>query len=369
MLFKKLFGRGTEQPEPAAPQAIAFSVEWPAADPGRPAELHDARLFLTDVEPIRVPDVLDLKKAGGAHPAPLVVVAPAFAPDSLPAMAAANMFPVRAGDEGVQRLEDILNDLAMLTRGRMLAAALGARLAPPAASEKGPAGLILPGMGWSDVRPDDLGRASAVTVGLETLTVQAAPFRELDAYLGSIVAQFRYALDDVERESIARRFVRFGRSPGPARSAGNDLNIPPGAILVPGGYASAYFISDASRGLAEFAKARVLVADLELTAVEQLAGAVTAVARQGTPLIVAARSVKGAALAFLVVNKLRGMLQSLAIRVPAPAEPAGDTLQKLAAATGSRLIRTPAELAAAGDSALGRAARVIAGRSWAAVVP
>jgi hypothetical protein len=291
-------------------------------------------------------------------------------PDSLPVLARFGMIPVCASDLGVERMDELLADLAMLTRGRVLAAAMGTGIRHTAAPVKTDAGLLIPGLGWSDVRADDLGTAELVVLGETSLTVRTGPPRELETHLQGLLKQFQYALHDMEREAIGRRFVRFGRSPGSPSPAQDDLKIPPNAMTVRGGYASSYFVTDPSRGLADLKNVRLLAVDFELTDMEQLGGIVDrALAGQCLPLVVAARSVKGSALSFLAVNKLRGILPVVAVRILPEQNQIGNPIKKLVDATGGIWISTAGELGALQGPGLGRAARVISSRSWTIVVP
>lgn len=95
------------------------------------------------------------------------------------------------------------------------------------------------------------------------------------------------------------------------------------------------FITDSARGRAEFANVHLLITDTELTTVGQVSGVMdTAVARKLTPLAVFARRIRAGALAFLTVNKLRGLLPVIGVQVTPLPEQTTAALHDLAHATG-----------------------------------
>jgi len=355
MFLKNLFGRkdsaaGGSRETPARGGAgnVTFSVDWPAAIAGRTGVLEQARLLLTDVGPLSASDVLALK--GGALAGvsgPAVLVAPGFMSDALQLMAGDNLYGVVAGDAGVERLDELLLDLAILTHGKTLAAAFGIGLPKPRGGEKTPGGLMIPGTGWADFKAEsgDLGLAHKVTIGAQTLTVETSVSpAELDPHLAGLLGQFQQAITDTDREAVARRFARFGRSPGTPPAAAAGPGIPADAIRIPGGYASPFFVTDPACGRADWENPFLLITNSELNSVGQLAGPLDHAVAQGlTPLAVIAPRIRQGALAFLVLNKMCGRLPAVGIHVPLPPEEAVAALDNLARATGTAVLHSPAD--------------------------
>ncbi|WP_126284930.1 chaperonin GroEL [Burkholderia stagnalis] len=107
--------------------------------------------------------------------------------------------------------------------------------------------------------------------------------------------------------------------------------------LIDRGYLSPLFVdSDSHRVVLE--EPRILLCDMNISAIAQLLPALEAISGTGKPLLVVANEVEGEALATLVVNHLRGTLKSCAIRSPGFGEARAEQLADLAALTGATVI-------------------------------
>ena len=76
------------------------------------------------------------------------------------------------------------------------------------------------------------------------------------------------------------------------------------------GYMSPYFVTDQERMIAEFENARILLTDSKISSIQDLVPILEKVARSGQALIIIAEDVEGEALATLVVNRMRGVLNT-----------------------------------------------------------
>ncbi len=82
------------------------------------------------------------------------------------------------------------------------------------------------------------------------------------------------------------------------------------------GYLSPYMITDADRMEAVLEDANILIADSKISNVKDMLGLLEKIVQLGKPLLIIAEDVEGEALATLVVNKLRGILQVVAVKAP-----------------------------------------------------
>ena len=104
------------------------------------------------------------------------------------------------------------------------------------------------------------------------------------------------------------------------------------------GYLSPYFINNQERHLAEFEAPYILLCDKKISSVRDLLPTLEAVAKAGKPLIVIAEDIEGEALAVLVVNKLRGVLNVAACKAPGFGDRRKAMLQDMAVLTGGTVI-------------------------------
>ncbi|MBT3349611.1 chaperonin GroEL [bacterium] len=105
------------------------------------------------------------------------------------------------------------------------------------------------------------------------------------------------------------------------------------------GYLSPYMISNAEKMSAEIENARILLTDKKISSIQEILPLLEAVAQSGQKnLVIIAEDVESEALATLIVNKLRGTFNVLAMKAPGFGERRKSMLQDLAVLTGGRVI-------------------------------
>jgi chaperonin GroEL len=104
------------------------------------------------------------------------------------------------------------------------------------------------------------------------------------------------------------------------------------------GYLSPYFVTDAERMECVYENAKVLLYEKKISSMKDLLPILEQVAKQGKPLLIVAEDVEGEALATLVVNKLRGTLQVVAVKAPGFGDRRKAMLEDIAILTGGKLI-------------------------------
>ena len=186
----------------------------------------------------------------------------------------------------------------------------------------------------------------------------AAVGARADARVGDLIAD---AMERVGRQGVIT--VSEGRG------METTLEVVEG-VRFDGGYVSPYFVTDADSMDAVLENALVLLADLKLSAVQELLPVLEHAARAGRPLLVVAEDVEGEALATLVVNRLRGTLTSVAVKAPGTVGRRREMLEDLAVLTGARLHARElgASLEAFRPSDFGRVQRAVVDRDTTTLI-
>ena len=104
------------------------------------------------------------------------------------------------------------------------------------------------------------------------------------------------------------------------------------------GFVSAYFVTDPEKQEAVLEDPYILITDKKISAIKDLLPALEKIAQVTRPLLVIAEDLEGEALATLVVNKLRGTLNSCAVKAPAFGERRKAILDDIAVLTGGQVI-------------------------------
>ncbi len=127
------------------------------------------------------------------------------------------------------------------------------------------------------------------------------------------------------------------------------------------GYLSPYFITDADKMEAVLENPYILLYDKKITNLKDILPVLEGIQQSGRPLLIIAEDVEGEALATLVVNKLRGILNIAAVKAPGFGDRRKAMLQDIATLTGGTVISEEVgrtlESAAVAD--LGQAGRVV----------
>lgn len=136
------------------------------------------------------------------------------------------------------------------------------------------------------------------------------------------------------------------------------------------GYISPYFVTDADKMECVLEDPYILVYDKKISSMKDLLPVLEQVARSGKPILIIAEDVEGEALATLVVNRLRGVLQCCAVKAPGFGERRKAMLQDIAILTGGTFISE--ELGMKLENAqlkdLGRARRVVVAKETTTII-
>jgi chaperonin GroEL len=136
------------------------------------------------------------------------------------------------------------------------------------------------------------------------------------------------------------------------------------------GYISPYFITDAEKMEAVLEDAYVLLCDRKVSNLKDLVPLLEQVSKSGKPILFVAEDVESEALATLVVNQLRGILRSVAVKAPGFGDRRKAMLEDMAVLTGGQLISEElgVKLETAQLTQLGRAERVVSDRESTTII-
>jgi chaperonin GroEL len=147
-----------------------------------------------------------------------------------------------------------------------------------------------------------------------------------DSDIGKIIAD---AMDKVGKEGVIT--VEDGKS------LQNELDLVEG-MQFDRGYLSPYFINSPEKQIAVLEDPYVLLHDKKISSIRELLPILEQVAKAGKPLLIIAEEVEGEALATLVVNNIRGILKTVAVKAPGFGDRRKAMLEDMAILTGGTVI-------------------------------
>lgn len=122
-----------------------------------------------------------------------------------------------------------------------------------------------------------------------------------------------------------------------AKSINDELNVVEG-MQFDRGYLSPYFITNADKMIVELSNPYILLFDKKITNLKDLLPILEQIQKTGKPLLIIAEDIEGEALATLVVNKLRGVLNISAVKAPGFGDRRKAMLEDIAILTGGEVI-------------------------------
>jgi chaperonin GroEL len=169
-----------------------------------------------------------------------------------------------------------------------------------------------------------------------------------DEAIGKIISD---AMDKVGKEGVIT--VEDGKG------LQNELEVVEG-MQFDRGYLSPYFINNAEKQISVLEDPYILLHDKKISSIRDLLPILEQVAKSGKPLLIVAEEVEGEALATLVVNNLRGILKTCAVKAPGFGDRRKAMLEDIAILTGGQVIAEELGLTLekVGLKDLGRAKRV-----------
>ncbi|GAA3644379.1 chaperonin GroEL [Microbacterium awajiense] len=190
---------------------------------------------------------------------------------------------------------------------------------------------------------------SAKEVESKEQIAATASISAADNEIGELIAE---AIDKVGKEGV----VTVEES----QTFGTELELTEG-MRFDKGYINPYFVTDPERQEAVFEDPYILIANQKISNIKDLLPVVDKVIQEGKELLIIAEDVEGEALATLVLNKIRGIFKSAAVKAPGFGDRRKAQLQDIAILTGGQVITEEVGLKLENTTIdlLGRARKVI----------
>ena len=206
---------------------------------------------------------------------------------------------------------------------------------------------------------EELKKSSRPVENKEQIAQVATISANNDKKIGELIAE---AMDKVGKDGVIT--VEEGKS------LQDELEVVEG-MQFDRGYLSPYFVTNADKMVAEYEDAYILLYDKKISNMKDLLPLLEKVVQAGNkPLLIIAEDVEGEALATLVVNKLRGVLNVVAVKAPGFGDRRKAMLQDIAILTGGQVISEELgrTLEGASLSDLGQAGRIVVDKENTTIV-
>src|SRR3977135_2132327 len=219
----------------------------------------------------------------------------------------------------------------------------------------------------SGMNPMDLKRGIdkavvAVVEELKKISKPCTTTKEI-AQVGSISANLDYDIGKIIADAMEKVGKEGVITVEDGKSLENELDLVEG-MQFDRGYLSPYFINNPEKQICVLEDPYILLYDKKISSIRELLPILEQVAKAGKPLLLIAEEVEGEALATLVVNNIRGILKTCAVRAPGFGDRRKAMLEDMAVLTGGTVISE--ELGLKLENAtlkdLGRAKKVEAGK-------
>jgi chaperonin GroEL len=223
------------------------------------------------------------------------------------------------------------------------------------------------------MNPMDLKRGidkavESIVEGLKGLSKPCTTTKEI-AQVGAISANADEAIGKIIADAMEKVGKEGVITVEDGKSLNNELDVVEG-MQFDRGYVSPYFINNPDRQMSLLEDPYVLLHDKKISNIRDLLPVLEAVAKAGKPLLIIAEDVDGEALATLVVNNIRGILKTCAVKAPGFGDRRKAMLEDIAVLTGGTVIAEELGLKLENTSLkdLGRAKRIEIGKEETTII-
>lgn len=173
---------------------------------------------------------------------------------------------------------------------------------------------------------EELKKISKPVKGKKEITQVATISANSDEKIGNLIAD---AMEKVGKDGVI--------TVEEAKSIDDELSVVEG-MQFDRGYLSPYFVTNAEKMTVELSSPYILLFDKKITNLKDLLPVLEKVQQSGKPLLIIAEDIEGEALATLVVNKLRGVLNISAVKAPGFGDRRKAMLEDIAILTGGNVV-------------------------------
>ena len=191
------------------------------------------------------------------------------------------------------------------------------------------------------MNPMDLKRGidqavTAIVAELGSISKPCSTNREI-AQVAALSANSDHSIGNIIAEAMERVGSRGVITVEDGKSLENELEIVEG-MQFDRGYLSPYFITNAEKQRAVLDNPYILLHDKKISSIQDLLPVLEQVAKSGRSLLIVAEDVESEALATLVVNNMRGIIKTCAVKAPGFGDRRKAMLEDIAALTGGEVI-------------------------------
>ena len=208
-----------------------------------------------------------------------------------------------------------------------------------------------------EVAVEELRSISKPIEGKDSIA-QVASISAADEEVGSLIAE---AMEKVGKDGV----ITIEESKGFT----TELEVVEG-MQFDRGYASPYMVTDQDKMEAVLEDPYILITDKKISSIQDILPVLEQVVQQSKPILIIAEDVEGEALATLVVNKLRGTFNAVAVKAPGFGDRRKAMLEDIAVLTGGQVITEDLglDLKSATIDQLGRASKVVVSKENTTIV-
>ena len=195
---------------------------------------------------------------------------------------------------------------------------------------------VAAGMNPMDLKRGIESASSAVVEELSKIARPCTSNREI-AQVAALSANSDSSIGDIIAAAMDRVGSKGVITVEDGNGLANELEVVEG-MQFDRGYLSPYFINNQEKQVAELENPFILMVDKKISSIRDMLPTLEAVAKASRPLLIIAEDIEGEALATLVVNNMRGIIKTVAVKAPGFGDRRKEMMEDIAILTGGKVI-------------------------------